>query len=75
MASVGRATREAGVSFGARDSGDFARLTFSGLELVSPGVVLVSEWRPEDPGPRPLPWEVACYGGVARKGYSQRRPR
>ncbi len=44
------------------------RLAFSGLELVPPGVVLVSEWRPEaDSGPRPAPAEVNCYGGVARK--------
>jgi hypothetical protein len=50
-----------------RDSGEFARLAFSGLGLVPPGVVLVSEWRPEDTGPRPAPAEVNCYGAVARK--------
>jgi hypothetical protein len=50
-----------------RDSGDFARLAFGGLELVPPGVVLVSEWRPDNPGPRPSAAEVSCYGGVARK--------
>jgi hypothetical protein len=50
-----------------RDSADFARLAFQGLELTSPGVVLVSEWRPDDAGPRPTPAEVNCYGGVARK--------
>jgi hypothetical protein len=33
---------------------------------VAPGVVLVSEWRPEDDGPRPTPAEVSWYGGVAR---------
>ena len=38
-----------------------------GLELVPPGVVLVSEWRPAGDGPRPAPAEVNCYGGVARK--------
>jgi len=32
-----------------------------------PGIVLVSEWRPDDAGPRPTPAEVNCYGGVARK--------
>ncbi|MCW2932032.1 MAG: S-adenosyl methyltransferase, partial [Actinomycetia bacterium] len=37
------------------------------LELVPPGVVLVSEWRPTGIGPRPLPSEVNCYAGVARK--------
>ena len=50
-----------------RDSDVFARLAFSGLELVPPGVVLVSEWRPRETGPRPLPSEVNCYAGVARK--------
>ncbi len=50
-----------------RDSGDFARLAFVGLELVPPGVVLVSEWRPDNPGLRPSAAEVSCYGGVARK--------
>jgi S-adenosyl methyltransferase len=56
-----------GIQLGTRDSDEFAELAFSGLELVPPGVVLVSEWRPEDAGPRPLPSEVSVYGGVARK--------
>jgi S-adenosyl methyltransferase len=51
----------------ARDSDEFARLAFSGLEVVPPGVVLVSEWRPEETGPRPTPAKVNCYGGVGRK--------
>lgn len=50
-----------------RESGDFAALAFRGLELVPPGVVLVSEWRSKEKGPRPHPAEVSCYGGVARK--------
>jgi hypothetical protein len=50
-----------------RDSGEFARLAFSGLEFVPPGVVLVSEWHPDTDEPRPTPAEVNCYGGVARK--------
>jgi hypothetical protein len=61
------AMREAGITMQKRDSGDFARLAFSGLELVPPGVVLVSDWRPEGTGPRPTPAEVNAYGGVARK--------
>jgi hypothetical protein len=36
---------------------------FSGLELVEPGVVPVSHWRPDDGAPPP----VDVYGGVARK--------
>jgi hypothetical protein len=62
-----RAARRYGVPGQPRDSGDFARIAFSGLELVPPGVTLVSEWRPEGPGPRPTPAEVSCYGAVARK--------
>jgi hypothetical protein len=62
-----RAMRGAGIAMQKRDSDEFARLAFSGLELVPPGVVLVSEWRPEGTGPRPTPAEVNCYGGVARK--------
>ena len=50
-----------------RASDDFARLAFSGLNLVPPGVVLVSDWRRSGSGPRPVPAEVNCYGGVARK--------
>jgi hypothetical protein len=66
-AAAERVFREAGLSFHLRDTDDFARLAFPGLELVPPGVVLVSEWRPEDAGPRPTPAEVGWYGGVARK--------
>ena len=62
-----RAYREAGLSMNVRDADDFAALTFPGLELVPPGVVLVSEWRPDTHAPRPIPAEVSFYGGVARK--------
>jgi S-adenosyl methyltransferase len=58
---------DAGIPMHARDADQFARLAFSGLEMVSPGVVLVSEWRPDSRAPRPTPAEVSCYGGVARK--------
>jgi hypothetical protein len=58
---------DAGITMHARDADEFARLAFSGLEIVPPGVVLVSEWRPDSRAPRPTPAEVACYGGVARK--------
>lgn len=61
------AYRSYGVKACARDSADFARLAFPGLELVPPGVVLVSEWRPGGPAPRPAPAEVGVYGGVGRK--------
>ncbi|MBO0803085.1 MAG: SAM-dependent methyltransferase [Nocardiopsaceae bacterium] len=58
---------EAGVPNVMRDSGDFARLAFTGLELVPPGVVLVSEWHPTGAGPRPVAADVSIFGGVARK--------
>ncbi len=59
--------RSAGIAMQKRDSGEFAKLAFSGLELVPPGVVLVSEWRPDGTGPAPAPHEVNCHGGVGRK--------
>jgi hypothetical protein len=62
-----RAYLEAGLSMHVRDADEFAPLAFSGLELVPPGVVLVSEWRPDSNAPRPTPAEVSIYGGVARK--------
>jgi len=65
-AAGARAYRAAGLPAQLRDSGEFAQLAFSGLDLVPPGVVLVSEWRPEGDGPRPTPAEVSWYGGVAR---------
>jgi S-adenosyl methyltransferase len=62
-----RTYRSSGMSLQVRDSDEFAALAFSGLELVPPGVVLVSDWRSGGSGPRPTPAEVNCYGGVARK--------
>jgi hypothetical protein len=66
-AATTRTYRSSGVPLQLRDSDEFARLAFDGLDLVPPGVVLVSEWRPDGTGPRPVPTEVNCYGGVARK--------
>ena len=62
-----RAYREAGLPMYVREADEFAQLAFSGLNLVPPGVVLVSEWRPDTNAPRPTPAEVSIYGGVARK--------
>ncbi|GHE34694.1 hypothetical protein GCM10018785_00410 [Streptomyces longispororuber] len=39
---------------------------FDGLDLLEPGVVSCSRWRPEEGG-QGLPDEVAMYAGVARK--------
>jgi hypothetical protein len=62
-----RAYHRAGLPMQARDADEFAALAFSGLELVPPGVVLASEWRPEGSAHRPTPAEVSCYAGVARR--------
>jgi S-adenosyl methyltransferase len=59
--------RDAGITMQKRDSDVFAAIAFPSLELVPPGVVLVSEWRPSSGSPRPAPAEVNIYGGVARK--------
>ena len=66
--SAGQQTmREAGMTMQKRNSDVFASLAFRGLDLIPPGVVLASEWRPAGTGPRPLPSEVNCYAGIARK--------
>ena len=66
-AEAHRPYREAQIPLQSRDSGDFARLAFGDLDLVPPGVVLVSEWRREATGIALPPSEVNFYGGVARK--------
>jgi hypothetical protein len=41
---------------------------FDGLELVEPGLQVVSRWRPDaDPADVPADAAVSVYGGVARK--------
>jgi hypothetical protein len=67
LAGAGRAYQERGVRGQIRTSEEFADLAFAGLEMVDPGVVVVSDWRPQGTGPRPLASEVNTYGGVARK--------
>ena len=50
----------------ARDRAEFGRF-FDGLELVDPGVVAVSDWRPTRPAEgRPTAADVAIYGAVGR---------
>jgi S-adenosyl methyltransferase len=66
LSGAGQAYSRGGMRGAIRTSDEFGELAFSDLELVDPGVVLVSEWRPEEPI-RPLPSEVNTYGGVARK--------
>jgi hypothetical protein len=67
LSGAGRAYSQGGMRGAIRTSEEFGELAFPGLELVDPGVVLVSEWRPETDSIRPLPSEVNTYGGVARK--------
>jgi SAM-dependent methyltransferase len=62
-----RAYQSRGVPLHMRDSAEFADIAFTGMELLPPGVVLVSEWRRAGTGPLPPANEVNCYGGVARK--------
>jgi len=62
------AVQRAGVPFQSRTAADFTDLAFTGLELVAPGLVPVSEWRPEtEPGLIPPPSEVGYLGAGARK--------
>jgi len=44
---------------------DQVRAVFGDLDLVDPGLVPVSLWRPDTPDPNP---DVDGYGGVALKG-------
>jgi hypothetical protein len=70
-AEAGRAYTRGGVDVIGRDGDVFAGLVFRGLTLVPPGVVVVSEWRPEPgellPPPRA---DVSNNGAVARKPLS-----
>jgi S-adenosyl methyltransferase len=51
----------------ARTGAELAEI-FGGLEIVEPGIVMVSDWRAEaEPQPRPGRGEVAGYGVVARR--------
>jgi hypothetical protein len=65
---ITRAYTTGGVNVTVRDHSQFADLAFQGLELVPPGLLVISEWRPDPAsGPRPQAWEVSVNGAVARK--------
>lgn len=66
MAGAQQTYREAGVAFQARSADEFAELAFAGLKILDPGVVPVSEWRP-DAALRPQPSEVNWNGAAACK--------
>jgi SAM-dependent methyltransferase len=40
---------------------------FQGVELIQPGLAVVSQWRPDPTVPQPAPDEIAAYGGVGVK--------
>jgi hypothetical protein len=56
-----------GVPLADRDSSEFGDLVFKGLELVPPGVVPTTDWRPDSAGLRPPPSDVSTNAGVGRK--------
>jgi hypothetical protein len=62
-----RALAAGGVQLTARSAADFGRIFFAGLELVSPGVVPVIEWRPAGDEAPPLASEVNTNVAVGRK--------
>ncbi len=62
-----QAVHRAGLPFQPRTAEEFTKLAFTGLQMVAPGLVPVSEWRPDAGSLRPLPTEVGYYGAVARK--------
>ena len=64
---AGKAYTRGGVGVIGRDADVFADLVFKGLTLVPPGVVVVSEWRPEPGTILPPRAEVSMNGAVARK--------
>ena len=64
---AGKAYTRGGVGVTGRDADVFADLVFDGLTLVSPGVVVVSEWRPEPGTIVPPRAEISMNGAVARK--------
>jgi S-adenosyl methyltransferase len=67
VSGAGRAYQGRGLAGQLRTIDELAELAFRGLDMVDPGVVPVSEWRPEGNRPRPLPAEVNANGGVGRK--------
>jgi hypothetical protein len=56
-----------GVGVVGRDADVFADLVFKGLTLVPPGVLVVSEWRPEPGALLPPRADVSMNGAVAQK--------
>jgi hypothetical protein len=66
-AEAGQVYNRGGVDVAGRDHDVFADLVLPGLTLVPPGLVVVSEWRPEEGAVLPPRADVSIYGAVARK--------
>lgn len=68
-AGKGFAAARQGTGIGGQDRSarEFAELAFPGLTLVPPGVVAISEWRPEPGALLPPRSEAGHNGAVARK--------
>ena len=62
-----KSVQQHGVPFQARSAEELTSLALAGLDLVEPGLVAVSQWRPDPGHPVPAPQEVGYYGAVARK--------
>ncbi len=61
------AYRGAGIPFQYRSRSEFARF-LDGLDLVEPGIMPMSRWRPElEPGPEPGPAQAGAWAALARK--------
>ncbi|MDQ1287183.1 MAG: hypothetical protein QG622_748 [Actinomycetota bacterium] len=59
--------RSSGLPMRARSKDEFTRF-FDGLELIEPGVSVISKWRDEnEPTPRPDPADVNSYGAIGVK--------
>ena len=67
VAGAQHAYRASGVTAQPRSAEEFGRLFFNGLELVPPGVTLVSQWRSDESDLQLKPGEVNSYGAVGRK--------
>jgi S-adenosyl methyltransferase len=67
-AAVDEEGAQSRVPFRFRTKKEFARF-LEGLELISPGIQPLSEWRAEsEPQPRPSAADIAGYAAVARIG-------
>ena len=58
--------RESGIYARNRNRAEIAQF-FDGLELLEPGIVATSEWRPRLKPPSWLAEQVGCLAGVGRK--------